>query len=180
MQNLKEIQLVEDYFKASMLHPLIMTSGVAFTKKDFLEVGCFKPEIISGQDIDLWIRFALQKTIVFNPKITACYDRTVPNSLSKKHLRKVKYEFLNSYKTEEKTNPSFKKYLDINRYSVAIQCKYYNDREVFNLLKNEIDYSSLNKKQVILLNTPSFLVRYLKKFHSYLIKKNIHLTTFKS
>ncbi|SHJ09898.1 Glycosyl transferase family 2 [Mesonia phycicola] len=179
LENLKEIQLVKDYFKASCIHPLIMTSGVAFKKQKFFDVGGFDPKIISGQDIDLWIRFALYTEIVFNPKITACYDKTVANSLSKKHLRKIKYEFLNNYKEQENKNPSFKNYLDLNRYAVAIQCKYYNDKEVFQLLKKEINAASLTKKQLFLLNSPTFLVKNLKKLHSYLIEKNIYLTAFK-
>jgi len=152
---------------------------VAFKKKKIYDVGGFNPKIISGQDIDLWIRFALHTEIVFNPKITACYDKTVANSLSKKHLRKIKYEFLNNYKEQENTNSSFKNYLDLNRYAVAIQCKYYNDKEVFQLLKKEINAASLTKKQLFLLNSPAFLVKNLKKLHSYLIEKNIYLTAFK-
>lgn len=179
LDNIKDIQVLEDYFEASRIHPLLMTSGVAFKKQDFWDVGGFRKHITSGQDIDLWIRFGLYKKIVFNPVITFYYDKTVPNSLSKKHLRKVKYDFLNDYKSEEFKNVSLKVYLDLNRYAVAIQCKYYHDIEILRLLKKEINYKSLNWKQIVLLHSPSFLVIGLKKIHSYLISKNIYLTAFK-
>jgi len=179
LQEQHKIQLVEDYFKASIIHPLAMTSGVAFTKQSFLDIGSFNTTISSGQDIDLWIRFALQKMIVFNPAVTACYDKTVPNSLSKKQLRKVKYEFLNSYKEAEHTNASFKKYLDLNRYAVAIHCKYHNDTEVLNKFLKVIDPESLNAKQRFLLKLPNSALIGLKKFQLLLIKKGIYLTAFR-
>lgn len=180
LENTDKIQIVEDYFKASLIHPIAHTSAVAFNKEDFWEIGGFRKHIISGQDIDLWIRFGLYKTVVFNPTYTSIYDRTVPNSLTKKHLRRVKHEFLNNYNMEIENAPKgFKQFLDLNRYAIAIQCKYYNDKEVFSLLKEEISPKSLNWKQRLLLNTPSFLVIQLKKLHSFLISKGLYFTAFR-
>lgn len=174
-----DIQIVADYFDASIIHPVAWTSAVAFNKKDFWDLGGFDREITSGQDIDLWIKFGMYKTIVFNPVITSCYDKTIPYSLSKKQLRKVKYDFLNTYKKEESKNKSLKKYLDLNRYAIAIQCKYHNDDEIFQLLKKDIDERSLTWKQRFLLYCPSFFVSWLKRIHSCLIKRNIYLTAFR-
>lgn len=180
LENTDKIQIVGDYFKASLIHPIAHTSAVAFNKHDFWDIGGFRKHIVSGQDIDLWIRFGLYKTVVFNPTYTTVYDRTVPNSLTKKHLRKIKYEYLNSYNTEIDNAPKgFKRFLDLNRYAIAIQCKYYNDKELFSLLKKEINPTSLNWKQRLLLNTPSFLVIQLKKAHSYLISKGLYFTAFR-
>lgn len=180
LENIDKIQIVEDYFQASLIHPIAHTSAVAFKKEDFWDIGGFRKHIVSGQDIDLWIRFGLYKTIVFNPTYTTIYDRTVANSLTKKHLRRVKYEFLNSYNEEVEDAPKgFKRFLDLNRYAIAIQCKYYNDKEVFSLLKKEINPRSLNWKQRLLLNTPSSVVIQLKKLHSYLISKGLYFTAFR-
>lgn len=179
LPNSNKIQIVEDYFKGSLVHAIAWTSAVAFSKKKYNELGGFRTHIISGQDSDLWIRFALHATIVFNPAYTCCYDRTIPDSLSKAHLIKVRYNFLNSYKEEEAKNPSLKQYLDINRYAIAIQCIYYNDYDLLKIIKKEIHPLSLTKKQHFLLNSPAFLVKWLKKIHNFLIKKNIYLTVFK-
>lgn len=179
LQNMHDIQLVEDYFSASIIHPLAWTSAVAFNKSDFWDLGGFDPKIPSGQDIDLWIKFGLKKTIVFNPTYTACYDKTVPASLSKKHIREVKYQFLNRYKNNDDKFPGFKRFLDINRYAVAIQCKYYNDYDLLKRLKKDIHPSSLTKKQLFLLNSPPFLVKLIKKLHTLLIRNNIYLTAFR-
>src|SRR5699024_6198326 len=105
LKNINVIQIVEDYFEASTIHPIAHTSAVAFNKLDFWDIGGFRKHIVSGQDIDLWIRFGLYKTIVFNPTYTSIYDRTVPGSLTKKHIRKVKYDFLNEYSKEINNAP---------------------------------------------------------------------------
>ena len=179
LEKKNDIQIVKDYFKASLIHSIAWTSAVAFNKEKFEELGGFQPHIISGQDSDLWIRFALHTTIVFNPAYTCCYDKTVPNSLFKKHLRKVHFDFLNSYKKEEAINKSLKQYLDINRYAIAIQCKYYGDYDLLKLIKKDIKPSSLTKKQRFLLNSPAFLVKLFKKLHVFFIKKNIYFTAFR-
>ncbi|HET8838721.1 MAG TPA: glycosyltransferase family 2 protein [Flavobacteriaceae bacterium] len=174
----EQISIIPDYFEASMIHPIAMTSGVVFKKKDFIEIGSFNPKVLSGQDIDLWIRFGLKKQIVFNRTITTGYDKTIANSLSKGDFRKSKCALFNSYKSEEKVNLSLKKYLDLNRYSLAVQCKYSDDHKVLKILKENIDLNSLNFKQKIILFAPNSLVRSLKRFHSFLIKKNIYVTSF--
>ena len=179
LQNMHDIQIVEDYFSASVIHPIAWTSAVAFNKQDFWSLGGFDTSITSGQDIDLWIKFGLNKKVVFNPSYTACYDKTVPASLSKKHIRQIKHQFLNNYKDAENRHSGFKRFLDINRYAVAIQCKYYNDYSLLKLLKKEINPLSLTTKQRLLLNSPAFLVRWMKKLHTFLIKKNIYFTAFK-
>ena len=174
-----EICLVPDYFEASMIHPIAMTNTVVFKKRDFMEIGGFDPKILSGQDLDLWIRFGLQKQIVFNPTVTTCYDKTVENSLSKGNYIKSKYELFHSFRKEEPKNASLKKYLDLNRYSLAIQCKYRNDTGSLKKLKSDISLRSLNAKQTVLLSAPSWMVRNLKQFQLFLIRKGIYLTAFK-
>lgn len=174
-----EICIVPNYFKASSIHPIAMTNTVVFKKKDFIEIGGFDPKIRSGQDLDLWIRFGLQKKIVFNPAITTCYDKTVEGSLSKGNYIKSKYQMFHSFRAEEKENTALKKYLDLNRFSLAIQCKYLNDTDSLKKLKSDISLKSLNIKQAFLLFAPSWIVRNLKKLHLLLIKNNIYLTAFR-
>jgi glycosyltransferase involved in cell wall biosynthesis len=173
-----EICIIDDYFESSSIHPIAWTSAVAFKKQDFNDIGTFNPNLFSGQDIDLWIRFALNKTIVFNPTITTCYNRIVKNSLSKSIYRKSKYLLFNFYTNEEKTNASLRKYLNLNRYSLAIQCKYHNEIDLYKKLKKEIDYKNLNFKQRMLLKFPKFLLKFIKRFQLFLINKNIYLTTY--
>lgn len=174
----QQISMIEDYFEASYIHPIAWTSAVAFSKSSFLKLGGFDTQILSGQDLDLWIKYGLHCKIAFNPVVTACYDKTVSDSLSKENHRLQKYALFNRFVHEENNHKTLKKYLDLNRYSVAIHCKYHNDQSTLKLLKSAISSSSLNFKQRLLLNAPNIVVRNFKQFQGYLISKKIYLTAF--
>jgi len=170
--------IVEDYFKASMINTVALTSAVAFSKEKFKILGGFKPHLKTTQDTDLWIRFALNYKVSFNPVVTMSYKANIDNSLSKKELNTIRYDFINSYLQEEKGNRSLKMYLDINRYAVALRSKIYGPKWVYEKLKSDIEKSNLNKKQRYLLKLPVFLLKFMKSFHNFLIKKGIYLTSY--
>lgn len=174
-----EPHIIEDYFKTSTMHPIGWTSALVFNKKDFLDIGSFNPKYTSGQDLDLLIRFGLKKTIVFNPTITCYYDKTVMGSLSKENHQESKRMLFNSFKIEEQSHPSLKRYLNLNRYSLAIQCKLANNKKTFQKLYPEIDKSLLNFKQKLLLHLPRFALKLFKRFQKILIKNQIYLSSFK-
>ncbi|TBN05625.1 glycosyltransferase family 2 protein [Hyunsoonleella flava] len=174
-----EPHIITDYFKASTIHPIGWTSALVIKKSAFDAIGGFNDTIISGQDLDLLIRFGLKKTVVFNPTITCYYDKTVQNSLSKENHQEGKYLLFNSFTDEELNNKSLHLYLTLNRYSLAIQCKRAKNKKTFKKLLPEIDTSLLNWKQRLLLQTPSSLVILLKKIHLFLISKGFYVSSYK-
>lgn len=171
--------IIEDYFKASTIHPIGWTSAIAFNKKDFFDIGGFNPKYTSGQDLDLLIRFGLKKTVVFNPTITCYYDKTVKGSLSKENHQESKRELFNSFKNEEQNNKSLHQYLTLNRYSLAIQCKKSKNKKTLKKLRLEIDTSLLNWKQKKLLKTPSSMLIFFKNIHLFLISKGLYISSYK-
>lgn len=98
-------------------------------------------------------------------------------SYSVKRIDRLK--IIDRYKTEESFNKSFKKYKDLNRFSIAIERKMNDDFTVFNKLRKEINQENLNIRQKLLLNTPAFFLRVLKKIQSILIKNKIYLSAFR-
>jgi len=170
--------IIKDYFKSSIINSVAWTSCVAFTKKSFEKVGKFKLGLKTGQDIDLWIRFALNSKIAFNPIITMRYNNLNANSLSKTEYNNDRYRLISGYKLEEQKNSSLKMYLDINRFAVAVRCKMNNDLKLYRKLKNEIDFKNLKIKQKLLLNTPIILLKLIKRVQTFLIKKNIYINAF--
>jgi len=175
----KDCLIVNDYFKASIINPIAWTSAVCFSKEHFIKIGEFNTYLKTAQDIDLWIRFALKHKVCFNPTITMTYKLYVENSLSKNEYNVIRYDFINSYNKEEKNNPSLKLYLDINRYAVALRCKTNNEKKLYRKLKGEIDCKNLNIKQKLLINTPAFGLKLIKRFQRFLIDRKIYLTAFK-
>ena len=156
--------IVEDFFDANIINYIPHSSSVAFKKEDFLKAGSYNPKYRTGQDIDLWIRFALLGKIAFNPKITMLYNFYDVDSLSNSNLNNDRLLLINSFKNEEKTNPSLKRYLDIKRYALAIRFRFLNEEEKAKQLIKQIKPNHLNKKQQILLKTPKFILVMMKDF----------------
>ena len=172
--------IIEDYFLASTIDSIAWSSAVMIPKKIFRELGGFDEDMQSGEDTDLWIRIAHKKPVSFSSEATS-------NKIfleSKYHLSYSttlidQLKLLQKFKHLESDNFSFKKYMDLNRFSVALKRKVAGDVFTYNILKKEIDPLNLNTKQIILLNTPSIMIRLLKQFQFLLLRRNIYLSPFK-
>lgn len=174
-----EIVEIPDFFKASSFGFVSHSSACAFRKKDFLALGGYRKNIISGQDSDLWIRFGLYHKVIFNPITTMCYNNLDSASLSKGNFLEDRYVVVSSYKELEKENVSLKYCLDANRYALAMQSRLSNKQHLYKKLKTEIDTKNLNYRQRLLLSLPKFILRLMKKIQFFLEEKQIYISTFK-
>lgn len=167
-----------DYLKASLKQSVLCSSCAVFHKDIFEEIGNFDLNIKSGQDTDLWIRIGLKHKIVFSWKILAryIYDQ---NSLSKNTSLINNKINLSKFKEAEKSNPELKRFLDLNRFSLAIKAKLLNEKTHFNYYINEIDKEKLPIKKRFLLLLPSFLLRKLISFKTFLANKGLGNSVFK-
>ncbi|MEO7977147.1 glycosyltransferase family 2 protein [Flavobacterium sp.] len=169
---------VVNYFTASIKRTVLCSSSAVFHKTVFEQTGQFNTELKSGEDTDLWIRIGLIYPIHFSWKILARYVYD-PYSLSKKH--KITIDSINfcKYQLLEKTNPDLKKFLDLNRFSLAIKSKLINDKESFKKLYEEIDLHKLSLKKRLLLRLPSFLLSPLIVFKTVLANLGLGNSVFK-
>lgn len=166
-----------NYFEASRKASIIHSSAIVLHKDVFKTIGFFDTAILSGQDTDLWIRIGLKFPIVFIPDYLATY-RYVPDSLFNSGVAlKDKLRF-DKFIVEEKSNPLLKKFLDLNRYSLAISAKENKDREWYNKLSQAIDFNNLNVKQRFILNSPGWSIRAMKNFKSFLAKMGVQTSSF--
>lgn len=169
---------IVNYFDASYRESVIWTSSAVFHKNVFEKTGDFDVNIKSGQDTDLWIRLGLNYSILFSWKILARYIYDT-NSLSKKTIMlNEKMNFL-KFSTEEKNNPALKKFLDLNRYSLAIKCKLNAEKVNYNVLIQSLDFKNLSFKKKILILLPSFILRQLIKLNLFLVRIGINNSVFK-
>jgi len=169
---------VDDYFACSLIDSLFWTSCIAFKKEAFEAVGGFDEALKTGQDLDLFIRFALYRKLAYNPKITVLYKSFTEHNLSKTSKLDEKYKYIKKHQEAEKHNKSLKRYLDINRFSLAIQAIQHNNLQLLNQLKTEIDLNNLGKKQRLLLQLPSGSLKALKALQKTLIKLGIYKSAF--
>ena len=172
-------QYIEDYFKGSLIDPIAWTSALSFTSSIFKKAGEFDTNIKSGQDIDLMVKFGLAATIAFNPKVTMRYHRKTENNLSDDTVLREKLSYIDNHRSEEKKNPSLHQYMDINRFSLAIQAKMAQDKALFKELVGRLDIHHLNSKQKLLLKTPANVLKGLKYLQSKLIQFNLYKSPYK-
>ena len=169
---------IVNYFTASSKETVICTSCAVFHKSIFEETGNFDITVKSGQDTDLWIRIGMNYPVVFSWKILAryIYDE---NSLSKnKNYLNKKINF-SKFEQQEKTNPRLKKFLDLNRFSLAIKSKLIADDENFNCYYKAIDLKNITFKKRFLLAMPSLILKTLIHLKLILVNSGVGSSVFK-
>lgn len=174
----QETDGIVNYFRASMISSIIHTSAVVIHKAVFKCVGKFDPNIQSGQDTDLWIRIGLNYAIAFSTKICSEYN-FIPEGLFKSTRSMSQKIDLSPYEALEKDNIDLKKFLDLNRYTLAIQAKLWDDLDSFKSLTSKIALHHLNKKQRFLLKQNKNAIINFIKLKEGLSKLGIQLSAYK-
>ncbi|MFC7357642.1 glycosyltransferase family 2 protein [Jejudonia soesokkakensis] len=170
--------LVVNFFVASTINSIINSSTTVLKKVVFETVGFYDTSINSGEDTDLFIRIGLQYAIVFSPKILVTIVRSQESLSQTTHSAKNKPTF-EAYEKYEDSNKPLKKFLDLNRFSMAILAKLANEKETFMTYYNKIDPKNLNSKQRSLLKMPAEMLRKLKLIKNFLNKKGANFSAFK-
>ena len=86
---------------------------------------------------------------------------------------------LDKYEEISKENVYLKQYLDINRYSLAIQHKMAKDMDSFEDYTSKIDLNNLNSKQRSLLKQPRSVLLTLIKAKGLFETFGTRLTAYK-
>lgn len=173
--------IVEDFFLASTIDCIAWTSAVMIPKTIFNTIGGFNENMRSVQDTELWIRIALKHKVSFCSKPTAYkVIRNEENHLSNYAFKYDGTEIYKNFMNEEKNNLPLKKYLDLNRFSMAIECNINGDKENYMILRKSLDKNHLNLKQKLLLKIPRIGLIFLKKVQLWFIMKNMYITPFKN
>jgi glycosyltransferase involved in cell wall biosynthesis len=168
---------VVNYFEASYKRTAICSSSAAFERSIFKSTGVFDTTITRGEDTDLWVRIGLQYKILFIWKVGVIYSYD-PNSLSRNGKNIRESASFSKYTKFEANNKALKKFLDLNRFSLAIKSKLCGDKESFAYFKNNIDKESLSSKKRLLLFLPSPLLRILIYVKHILMKLGIGKSVF--
>ncbi len=172
--------ILDNFFKHNLIDGIAWTSSLAIPKLVFSKYGCFDETLRSGQDTELWIRLAVEMPVAFSTKISAqrVFSKQT-NHLSMSSSKSHRIEILQRFKNEELQNSDLKKYMDYNRFSVALESKLNNDIENYQNSIKDLDFGNLNLKQKILLKMPRPLLFLLKKFQKVLLKNNVYISAFR-
>ncbi|MBJ7879251.1 glycosyltransferase family 2 protein [Gelidibacter salicanalis] len=173
--------IVDNYFESSVVNSIAWTSAVMIPKSIFETIGNFNENITlgAGEDTDLWIRIALKYPVAFSTKVTAIYILHSDNRISKSNTSLRQFLDLDVYENEANCNASLKKYLDLNRFSIAIQYKLAGNPNKAKSLIDKIDATNLNTKQRSLLKLNSTALKCLLNIKNRLQNSGILLSSYK-
>jgi len=178
IRNLKANDVrVVDYFESSSINSLLTSSSTVVHHGVFKKIGTYNPLYKSREDTDLWIRIGLEYKVVFLNQLLITY-RYHSQSLSRLKHNFSDQPSLDSYLPYETTHPTLKKFLDINRFSMAILAKLDHDHKKFEAFKAAIDYTNLNKKQSFLLHQPPLMIKFLHRFKSFVQHLGFRLSAY--
>ena len=166
-----------DFFEASHHETVLFTSASVFEKTVFAHAGTFDPLIKSGQDIDLWIRIGLKYKVLFIWKVSVKYIYD-SDSLSRNISNVREKADYSKYIEYESNNKALKKYIDYNRFSLAIKSKLHNDPASFDYFLANIDLRSLPYKKRILLFLPAQVLQVLVRIKNKLMKMGLTHSVF--
>lgn len=172
--------ILDNFFKASLEDVAVWTSCAALKKKLFENFKGFDPIYLSSQDLDLWIRIALQHQVVFNPKSTMIYNKSIIGSLGKYEDNDARYTLYSAFQNEEKKDPYLSMFLNQKRYGLALRTKINGEVAIYRKTMKLINKVHLSRKQKLLLNTPAFILQSLNKIRPYILKNKLYLQLFKN
>ena len=169
---------VVSYFTSSYINTILTSSSTVVHKDVFETIGHYNPTLRSGEDTDLWIRLGLAYTVVFLNTPLATY-RFEATSLSNSPKQVKKALDLDCYEKHIASHKGLKKFLDLNRYSLALFAKIAGNKEDYLKYKKGIDFKNLNKKQRFLIGAPSFVLNALVWLKVVLEKNGLQLSAYK-
>lgn len=169
---------IVDYFEASYLASILHSSSTVIKKEVFSEIGFYNTSIKSGQDTDLYIRIGLNYTIVFSSCICASYY-VIENSLFRSTSSLNEKADFSAYDVFCEEHPSLKKFLDLNRFSLAVFAKLTKDKAGFKKNLEKIKRNNLNFKQRLLLYLSPKTIQFLYRLKIFFERFNFYFSAFK-
>lgn len=174
-----EMNLVRDFFNANLHQPIFWYGSAVVRREVFEAIGYFDENITYGEDTDFNIRAGQRFKLAYYNAACSTYTMDSENQITRSSLRNKVITDFAKYETDAAKNQSLKKFLDFNRYILAIEYKLIGETEKFYALASEINPQNLTKRQKFLLNAPVTVIRLLRKAKSLLLKKGVRVTTFR-
>jgi glycosyltransferase involved in cell wall biosynthesis len=168
--------LIEDFFQANLYQPIYWFGSVVVKKEVFAQVGGFDTAITFGEDTDFNIRANTHFRLAYLNSPLAVYRMDSENQITRSDFVYKRLTDFDKYETLAK--PSVKKFLDVNRYFLAMNYRLAGADHKAKELINAIDRGNLTLTQKLMLTLPLPVIRMIRGLKSAILKKGIRLTTF--
>jgi glycosyltransferase involved in cell wall biosynthesis len=155
--------LIDDYFKYSLKAPLISASSVVIPKSVFSNIGFFPLGIKRGEDLDMWIKIALNYDIVYLNQICATYFYDTDNRACERKGKLTNSSASYAEDTLAKAKKAGNYSIFFEEYmikSVITKARYLIDedkRKEARKLLYKYSYTKLNKNYLIKTYILSFM-----------------------
>ena len=169
--------ILPDFFKASKAYRVGLTSAIAIPKRVLQNNFLFNLEISSGQDLELYTKIAIEKSVAITNSFTVEYNFSLDNQLSKTPISQKKLMFFEQFHAFESNNESLKKFLDFYRLEYALQFRIAGNTEKSNFYLKDIT-AEIPFKTKVLLSTPIFILKLLLKVKHLLKKYGIDFSVY--
>jgi glycosyltransferase involved in cell wall biosynthesis len=170
--------LLDNFFTSNLNQSIYYPSSLCVKKSVFEEIGYYDECITFAEDIDFNIRAHLHFKMAYCNEPFMSYTMTSENQITHASLKNKVITDFDKYEKLYPERKDLKTYLDFNRYVTAKLYKMSGDSEGFKKMLKGISLSSLNYKQIILLYSPVFVLKLIKKVKAKLIKKGINPTSY--
>ena len=170
--------LINDFFKKELNQHIYCYSSFCVRKKSFAKIGLFNENISVGEDVDFNVRANLVCSLAYCNDVLARITMYSENQITHSKLSGKTIIDHDYYERENPGNTDLKKYLDFHRYAMAKRYKLDGDKKQYKKLVKSISLGNLNYKQIILLYSPVFVLKAIKKIKRMLIKKGLNPTTY--
>ncbi len=172
--------IVNDFFLSSINSCIAWTSATCVNRIVFNTVKQFDNKITlgAGEDTDLWIRIALYYPVAFTNNSTAIHNQIADNRISNSNTLKRNFINLDKYNPYIKKHANLKLFLDVNRYSLALQFLIACDKEKYVFYKSNIDFKNLTKKQLFLLHQNKTTLKIFYKIKKVMSKFGFILNSY--
>jgi len=164
--------IIKNYFESNLFNSIVNSSVVVIPKHVLDETELFDVNMKSGQDTYLWTQIAIKHKVAIYNITTATVLRN-DNSLSNSVHTKDRILFLDKFIEQEKTNEHLKKFMDMNRYSVALNFKMNNEASTSKSIFSNIDNNNISLKQKLIYGLPVSLLRMAFNIKKFLDKKGL-------
>lgn len=176
-KNLQNISLITDFFEISLAQPLYCPSSFCVEKSIFETVGYYDETITFGEDVDFNIRANSEFLLAYSKIPLVHYLMFSENQITQSKLGGKIITNFDKFETKNQSK-SLKKFLDFHRYIMAKHYKLEGNNENFMKMKNGISTSSLNNKQLIILNLPLSVLKFANQIKAIFLSKGIRFTTY--
>ena len=174
-----EMNLVPDFFAANTYQPIFWYGSAVVRREVFAAAGYFDEKITYGEDTDFNIRAGQLFKMAYYNGICASYTMASENQITRTSLSTKNITDFSRYETDAAGNPSLKKFLDVNRYILAISYKLEGNGKKAEALAKAIKPENLTTSQQFLLRAPGFVVRLVREIKLFFLRRGVRLTTFR-